>query len=52
MLHNGAIKNEECIRQWYLNNRDRILKDAKQLYCNNTAFKKKEFKEYKDSLGN
>lgn len=31
MPYKDALKNKECKRQWYLDNRDRVLKEAKNL---------------------
>lgn len=31
MPYKDALKNKECKRQWYLDNRDRVLKRGKNL---------------------
>lgn len=47
MPYKDALKNKECKRQWYLDNRDRVLKEAKISYQNNAVLKRKQSKEYR-----
>ncbi len=42
MPYKDALKDKECKRQWYLDNRDRIS------YQNNAVLKRKQSKEYRE----
>lgn len=48
MPYKDALKDKECKRQWYLDNRDRVLKEAKISYQNNAVLKRKQSKEYRE----
>lgn len=48
MPYKDSLKDKECKRQWYLNNRDKILKNAKESYQNNAVLKRKKSKEYRE----
>jgi predicted HNH restriction endonuclease len=48
MPYKDTLKNKECKRQWYLNNRDRILREARDSYCNNAALKREKSKKYRE----
>lgn len=45
MPYKDALKNKECKRQWYLDNRDRVLKEAKISYQNNILKIKDRYEE-------
>lgn len=47
MPYKDALKNKGCKRQWYLDNRDRVLKEAKISYQNNAVLKRKQSREYR-----
>lgn len=47
MPYKDDSKNKEYKRQWYLNNRDRILKEARALYHNNPVPKIEQVRKYR-----
>lgn len=48
MPYKDTLKDKEYKRQWYLNNRDRLLKEAKISYQNNAVLKREQSKEYRE----
>lgn len=48
MPYKDALKDKEYKRQWYLDNKDRVLKEAKISYQNNAVLKRKQSKEYRE----
>ena len=50
MPYKDAIRSREYKRQWYLNNRDNVLKRAKDSYHNNPLPKRQYSKEYREIL--
>lgn len=49
MLYKDAIRSRGYKRQWYLDNRDNILKRAKNSYHNNPLPKRQYSKEYREN---
>ena len=49
MPYKDAIRSREYKRQWYLNNRDNVLKRAKDSYHNNPIPKRQYSKEYREN---
>lgn len=49
MPYKDAIRNREYKRQWYLYNRDNVLKRAKDSYHSNPIPKRQYSKEYREN---
>lgn len=49
MPYKDAIRSRKYKRQWYLNNRDNVLKRAKDSYHNNSSLKRQHSKECEEN---